>query len=348
MLIPHSRPSINEQDIKAVTDVLASGRIAMGEKVADFERAVARYVGTEYGVAVSSGTAALDLALLSLDVGLGDEVIIPSYVCSSLYFAVKHVGAVPKIADIDLQDLNMSAEGVRKLVGPKTKAMIVPHMFGMPAELDEMLEFGIPIIEDCAQSLGAEYKGKKVGSYGTMAILSFYATKVITAGEGGMVLTNDEDLWSRIDDLREYDKKGLTPVKYNYKMTDFQAALGLSQLGRLKDFILRRKHIASKYDQRFSSFRVKLLDKPSYKNSVFYRYVIMIEELEKIQTALKKKGVMCERPIFKPLHQDIRSFKCPNSDLAHDHALSIPIYPMLSEEEIEYLFDMLDEFVPRN
>ena len=348
LLIPHSRPTISEQDIKAVADVLASGRISMGEKVEEFEEAVARYVGTKCGVAVSSGTAALHLALLGLGVGLGDEVIIPSFVCSSLYFAVKHVGGVPKIADVDSQDLNVSAEGVRRLIGSKTKAVVVPHMFGMPAELDEMLELGVPIIEDCAQSLGAEYRGRKVGGFGVVSILSFYATKVITSGEGGMVLTGDEDLCSRISDLREYDKKALTPVKYNYKMADFQAALGLSQLSRLDDFILRRRRVASEYGQFLSRFRVKLPSERAHKNSVFYRYVIMVDELEKIQTALKKNGVMCERPVFQPLHRGLTSFKCPNSDLAYDHALSIPIYPMLSEEEIEYVFHVFDEFMPRN
>lgn len=343
MIIPHSRPTIDQGDIKAVVDVLASGMIVQGKKVKEFENALARLVGARYGVAVSSGTSALHLALLGLGVGVGDEVIMPSYVCSSPYLAVLHAGAVPKVVDIDLSDFNICASAMKEHLSPKTKAIIVPHMFGTPAELDELLELGIPIIEDCAQSLGAEYKSRRVGGFGELSTFSFYATKLITTGEGGMVLTSNKEICDRIIDARDYDKKPLTPTKYNYKMTDFQAALGLSQLRKLQYLIEKRRQIASVYTDRFSEYNVEVPRNFDHKKSVFYRYIIMVDEIERVQKSAKKKGVTCEKPVFRPLHKSLPLFKCPNSDRAHSYALSIPLYPSLSEKEIEHIFRTFDD-----
>jgi len=177
MIIPHSRPMIDAEDTKIVSDVLASGMIAQGKSVMKFEAKIAEYVGVKYAVAVSSGTSAIHVALTSIGVGKGDEVIMPSYVCSSPYMATLHAGAIPKIVDIDRSDYNISIHATRKNITNKTGAVIVPHMFGTPADLDDFLELGVPIIEDCAQALGAEYRGKKVGSLGLASIFSFYATK---------------------------------------------------------------------------------------------------------------------------------------------------------------------------
>lgn len=347
MIIPHSRPLIDQEDIKAVADVLHSGQIAQGEKVEQFENAIARFVGTKFGVAVSSGTAALHLALLALGVGAGDEVIVPSYVCSSPYFATSHAGATAKFVDIDLSDMNISTAEVRKHVSSRTKAIVVPHMFGTPAELDDLQDFGIPIIEDCAQSLGALYKKRLVGSFGDLSVFSFYATKMITTGEGGMVLTNSRELHQKIADVRDYDRKPLIPIRFNYKMTDVQAALGLSQLKKLPRFIERRRGIASTYNERFSKYNVVVPSEHSHKKSVFFRYVIKVKKRKNIETKAKKNGVMCEKPVFLPLHKNFKSAKCPNSDDAHSHALSIPIYPNLSEQEIAYLLEKL-EFIFEN
>jgi dTDP-4-amino-4,6-dideoxygalactose transaminase len=226
MVIQHSKPSVDHDDIEAVVDVLNSGNIAQGEKVEEFERNVAGFIGIKHGVAVSSGTAALHLSLIGLGVGPGDEVIIPSYICTSPYLATLYVGASPVIVDIDTTDFNISKKMAKKAITPKTKAIIVPHMFGTPAELDELLDTGVPVIEDCAQSLGAIYRGRKVGGFGKLSICSFYATKLITTGEGGMVLTNDDEIYRNISEIRQYDKKSLNTLRYNYKLTDFQAALG--------------------------------------------------------------------------------------------------------------------------
>ena len=341
MLIPHSRPFIDQEDVSAVSDVLSSGNIAQGEKVREFECAIARFIGTKYAVACSSGTSALHLALLSLGLVSQDEIIMPSYVCSSPYLAISHAGAKPRIVDIDLLDLNICASNIKKELNIRTKAIIAPHMFGCPAELDRLVDFGIPLIEDCAQSLGAEYNKRRVGCFGDLSTFSFYATKMITTGEGGMVLTNNEEFYSKIVDYRDYDKKPLVPARYNYKMTDFQAALGLSQLRKLPYFIERRRHIASVYAERFSRFPIEIPIVPSHKKSVFYRYVIRSDRMKNIQERAKKKEVMCQPPVFEPIHKNVANVECPNSDMAFEKALSIPLYPSLTDEEIEYLIQTL-------
>lgn len=339
MIISHSRPYIDEEDVRAVAEVLASGRIAQGEKVNEFEKALARYVGKKYGVAVSSGTTALHLALLSLGVGSGDEVMMPSYVCSSPYFATLHTGAQPKIADIRLENYNISASTIHPQISSRTKAVIVPHMFGAPAKLAPILELGIPVVEDCAQSLGAEYESDRVGSLGKVSVFSFYATKMITTGEGGMILTDDEKCYARLLEFRDYDRKALAPAKYNYKMTDLQASLGISQLSKLPMFIERRRRISSIYSAAFLELGVQLPKASSESMCVFFRYVIMLHDvnLERIRKKSRANGIFCERPVFKPLHRSFAAVECPNSDKAHDHALSIPLYPSLSEEEIDYV-----------
>ena len=337
MIVPHSRPSIDQEDIEAVTQVLASGNIAQGKKVREFENELKRYVGTKYAIACSSGTAALHLALVGLGVKKGDEVIVPSYVCTSPYFATLYAAAKPRIVDIDRVNLNICAETVKGRLTRKVKSIIVPHMFGNSAELDKLLEFGIPLIEDCAQAVGAEYHDQKVGSFGSLSVFSFYATKMITTGEGGMILTNNKDFYASMIDTRDYDKKPLTPIKYNYKMTDFQATLGLSQLKKLQRFIRRRRQIASFYDEQFSGFNVISTRDVVHKKPVFYRYVVTVNRLNYIRKKAKKNGVICEKPVWKPLHRFFSSVKCPNSDHAFKHILSVPIYPSLKEEEVEYV-----------
>jgi perosamine synthetase len=346
MIISHSRPFIDEDDIKAVYVVFASGKIAQGEVVRKFEDAIAGFVGVKYGVACSSGTSALHLCLLSLGVRAGDEVVMPSFVCSSPYFATLHAGAVPRIADINSVDFNINAESVGKQLTAKTKAIIVPHMFGTPSDLDELLELEVPIIEDCAQSLGADYKGKHVGSFGVLSAFSFYATKMITTGEGGMVLTNKGEFFEKVSDLRDYDKKLLSPTKYNSKMTDFQAALGLSQFKKLRYFIERRTQIAAVYNEAFSKYQVELPSSPSHKKSVHFRYVIKTYDRDRIRLEAREKGVTCERPVFQPLHDSLGLKNFPSSDEAKLRALSIPIYPALLKDEIDYIINTLGKALP--
>ncbi|MFA4932791.1 MAG: DegT/DnrJ/EryC1/StrS aminotransferase family protein, partial [Caldisericia bacterium] len=189
-MIPHSKPTLDQRDYNAVLRVLQSGQISQGEYVKRFEANLSEFVGVKGGVATNSGTSALHLALLALEVGKGDEIILPSYVCTALLNAINYVGATPVLVDIEPDSFNLDAKRVKESLTEKTKAIIVPHLFGLPADMEELQSFGIPLIEDCAQALGATYKGKQAGSFGALSIFSFYATKVIASGEGGMVLSD--------------------------------------------------------------------------------------------------------------------------------------------------------------
>jgi len=334
--IPHSRPSIIGSDIKAVSSVLESGQIAQGPGVDKFEKQFSDFIGKKETAATSSGTAALHLALLSLGVKEGDEVIVPSFVCAAVLNAVLYTGATPVITDIDPGTYNISVDAVEGAITQKTKAVIVPHMFGCPAEIDELSKLGTPIIEDCAQSVGAHYKGRKIGSFGIVSVFSFYATKVFTSGEGGMVVSDSEELISRVKDLREYDNKDEYALRFNYKMTDIHAALGLNQLSCLEEFLDRRRMIADLYFKEFKDCRFSLPVKKEGREHIYYRFVVQTEEDASIYLErLQKNNVMCRRPVYIPLHVCLGLSGLPNTMEAWKKTISIPLYHSLTEEEIE-------------
>lgn len=334
--IPHSRPSISQSDRDAVSSVLESGQIAQGPAVDKFEKQFSEFIGKKGTAATSSGTAALHLGLLSLGVRGGDEVIIPSFVCTAVLNAVNSTGATPVVADIDPHTYNISVDSVKGAVTQKTKAVIVPHMFGCPAEITELSNLGIPIIEDCAQSVGANYKGQKAGSFGVLSIFSFYATKVFTTGEGGMVVSDSEELISRIKDLREYDNKDVYALRFNYKMTDIQAALGSSQLSHLEEFLERRRMIADLYFKEFKDCDFSLPVRKKGREHIYYRFVIQTEEEESgFLERLQKNNIMCQRPIYIPLHVYLDLPGFPHTMEAWKKSISIPLYPSLTEEETE-------------
>jgi len=334
MLIPHSRPYLDNSDSAAVASSVKTHHITQGKSVERFEEAMAEYIGVKSAAAVNSGTSALHLGLLALGVRPGDEVILPSYVCIAPLNAVCYCGATPKLCDINKEDFNISAKEIKKKINKKTKAVIVPHMFGMPADLDDLLKLGVPVIEDCAHSIGAEYKNKKVGSFGRLSIFSFYATKMLACGEGGMVCSDLPVLINKIKDLREYDKKDKFSVRFNYKMTDIQASLGLSQLSKLNMFIKRRKELASGFNACFSGSRTELPVSVENKKPVFYRYVVRIKaDLDKTIKCAQAYGLSCRRPVHKPIHRYLREIGFPNTEQAWKTALSIPLFPSLTEAE---------------
>lgn len=338
-MISHSRPTLDQNDFDSVLDVLKSGHLAQGEQVARFEEALSSFVGVRNGVAVSSGTAALHLSLLALGVGEGDEVIIPSYVCCALLNAVMYVNAVPVIADIDRFTFNMDADDLKKRVTQKTKAIIVPHMFGLPADIDEILSLGIPVIEDCAQSIGAKYQGRYTGSFGVCSIFSFYATKMLATGEGGMILSDDDRLAGILRDLRDYDEKDGYSVRYNYKMTDIQAALGISQLKKLPLFIERRKEIAGLYNRALNEISFPVPATLEGREHIYYRYVLLLDDSSGFIENMLKMGIECRRPVFKPLHEYLGLSGYPVTDEVMGRAVSIPVYPLLGDEETSRIID---------
>jgi len=343
-IIPHSRPFITDSDLKAITSTLKSDQLSQGPQVDKFERALAEFIGQKKAAATSSGTAALHLALLALKAKEKDEVIIPSFVCSAVLNAVNYTGATPVIVDIEPLAYNISVEAVKKALTEKTKAIIVPHMFGCPAEMDKLSELDIPFIEDCAQAIGATYKGQQAGSLGFLSVFSFYATKVMACGEGGMVLSDSEDMISKIKDLREYDNKDNYLLRYNYKMTDIQAALGQNQLSLLENFIKKRKEIAARYFDELKNCDFSLPVWKDGKEHIYYRFVIKTKDdasgyLERFQ----QKGIMCQRPVYKPLHRYLNLPDLPQTMEAWPKAISIPLYPSLREEEIEKIISAVKE-----
>ena len=332
-LIPHSKPTLGNKEIEAVSEVIASGHIAQGQTVSLFEQSVAQEIGVKGAVACSSGTAALHLTLLAMDIGAGDEVIFPSYVCSALLNAVQYVKATPVLAEVDPLTHNIDPGDVKKRLSSITKAIIVPHLFGLAADLSALTSFDMPVVEDCAQAVGARYKGRRIGAFGHAAILSFYATKVMTTGEGGMVISNSRDLLDRVRDLREYDHKKSSAVRYNYKMTDMQAAMGLCQLEQLPNFVRRRKKVAREYYRAFEKLPVDLPLRD--EDHIYYRYIIGLKEDVKPKIdALKGKGIMCAKPVYMPTHRYLKLSGYPVTEKIWKGSLSIPIYPSLKEEDI--------------
>ncbi|MFN3476004.1 MAG: DegT/DnrJ/EryC1/StrS family aminotransferase [Candidatus Methylomirabilales bacterium] len=332
--IPHSRPTLGEEDLQALASVLRSGFLAQGVKVAAFEREMAKTVGVRGGVATSSGTAALHLALLALGIGRGDEVLLPSYASSALLHAVWAASATPRPVDCDPGSFNMDPEAARKACSSRTKALIVVHAFGLPAELDDLQQLGLPLIEAAAQALGALYRGRPVGSIGKVAVLSFYATKLLTTGEGGMLLSNDERILAVGRDLRAYDQKADATPRLNYKMTDLEAALGLAQLKRLPQFLKRREEIANGYRERLSELP---LEQPLFvPGRIFYRYVVKGPgRADPFLARLQALGVEARRPVFRPLHRYLGQEGFPGTEEAWERAISLPLYPSLSDEEAE-------------
>lgn len=327
-MISHSKPHITEEDIYAVKTVLESGMITKGRKVNEFEKQISDYIGTKKTFATGNGTTALILALKALGVKKDDEVILPTYVCRNVMDAVIAVNAIPVVCDIG-EFWNMESENVTKKITSRTKAIIVVHIFGITADTYSLMNFGIPVIEDCCQSFGAELNGKKTGSIGTLSMFSFHATKCLTTGEGGAVSSNDENL---IDRLSELNNKNY----FSSTMSDLQAALGISQLNRYSQMLLERKKIAENY---FDNISNPLLSLPTSlkEKSIFFRFPIKTVQLdfEMTRNYFEKNGIHVRRGVDALLHRirEIDDSEFPAATRLFNETLSIPIYPSLTSDE---------------
>ncbi len=342
LVIPHSRPTLGETEAEAVAAVVRGGWIAQGNQVAAFERAMAKVTGQAQGVAVSSGTSALYLALVALGIGSDDEVVIPSYVCTALWHAVRLTGAKPVLVDIEPATYQPSPQAVARALTRRTKAVIVPHMFGLPADVVTMKSHGIPLIEDCAQTLGVTVRGTPIGGTGELAVCSFYATKLLTAGEGGMVLGRDESLMSRVRALRQYDEQDVLDQAFNYKMTDIQAALGLCQVARLESFLARRRAIAARYHDAVRQVGLMPPSAASGLEHGYFRYVVRLPKpVDPALDRARALGIGCRRPVFRPIHRYRGLSGFPGTDAAWERALSIPLYPALTDHEVDRVVDAL-------
>lgn len=333
--IHHSKPTFYKKDANLFKSIFESSRIASGDIVRDFEKRFSNYIGCAGAIATNSGTSALHSSLLALNIGKDDEVIIPSYVCVSVLDAINYINARPILVDIDYDSFNISAKDTKRKITKKTKALIMPHMFGLPCDIDGFLKLGVPIIEDCAQSLGAKYKNRPTGSFGLISIFSFYATKLITTGYGGMVVSDSKKLLDRIRDLNEPNKRRNYKIRYNYKMSELQAALGINQLKNLRNFIKKRKEVARAYTLALSRCNLEIPAKKDDRDHVFYRYVVKTEKAAFIKKQLKKNGIEVIPPVYKPLHRYLSMNKnnFPNTERVYREVVSLPLYPALKKEE---------------
>ena len=340
--IHHSRPCVGEGEWRRLREVVRSAHLAQGPQVRAFEEEVAQTFGLSAGVATSSGTAALHLALLTLGIGPGDEVLLPSYVCTAPLQAVLYVGDSPVLVDVDPKTGNIDPDDLRRRLTPRSKAVIAVHLHGIPAPVEELLSYSIPIIEDCAQSLGATLGGRKAGSFGHLTICSFYATKLITTGEGGMVLSSRADYLEKLKDLRDYDKREDFKVRYNYKMSDLEAAMGRHQLTRLDSFLHKRNSLAAAYDERLQS--VECEPPPRVEGRIYYRYVVNVSpsSVQRIIDRLALRGVEAARPVFRPLHQHLGlTGGYAGAEACWNTHLSLPLHPDLSLEEVDEICSAL-------
>jgi UDP-4-amino-4-deoxy-L-arabinose-oxoglutarate aminotransferase len=334
-MIQHSKPWIAEADRRAVDDVLATGMLSQGDRVAEFEAAAAEYLGSSGAVAVGSGTAALTLTLKALDVSAGDQVILPTYVCRNVLEAVFSSGASPVLCDVG-DEWNMTAETVAPKISDKTAAIILVHIYGIPADTQAILNLGIPVVEDCAQAFGAQVAGAKVGTSGVIGMFSFHATKCLTTGEGGLAVSSDPILLSKMRALRD-GSENLPADRLTSPMTNLQAALGLSQLSRYPQFLDRRQKIADAY---FSGLKHCAVELPTAirGKSIFFRFPLRAQgDFESLRKQFDELGVHVRRGVDRLLHHSLGldAAGYANAERGFANTVSIPIYPALDDQEVD-------------
>jgi perosamine synthetase len=358
--IPVARPAIGQEEISAVTSVLESGMLASGDRVVEFEKKFADFCGSNHAVAINNGTAALHAALLAVGIGPGDEVIVPAFTFVATATAVAMCGAKPVFADVDEKTFNIDPRHVAERITPRTKAVIGVHLFGQPCDIEALQEIcesrSLKFIEDAAQAHGALYKNAKAGSFGHLACFSFYATKNMITGEGGMVTTSDKAYNARLRLLINHgqsEKYLHTILGYNYRMTDIGAALGLVQLKKLEKFNLRRRKNAEYYHANLSVKGLSLPFVGSGRNHVYHQFVVRLtEEFPLNRTAfmeyLKSKGIGSAVHYPIPLHrQPLFGLEndpdpCPVSTSLAGSVLSLPVHPLLDQKELAFICDTIN------
>jgi perosamine synthetase len=356
MKIPLSSPDITESEIAAVAGVLRTSRLSLGPQMEAFEQAFADYVGTPHAVAVSSGTAGLHLCIRALGIGEGDEVIVPSFTFIAAANVVRYERGTPVFVDIEAESLNMSPECIERAITARTRAILVVHTFGRPAELAAILEIAqrhqLAVIEDACEAIGAEYDGRRVGSFGDAAVFGFYPNKQITTGEGGMVVTRRPELAKRIRALRNqgrYDSDDWlqhTEVGYNYRLSEINCALGLAQLKRISEILRRREQIARLYQKHLgdvSGLVLPALEIPRGRISWFV-YVVRLDASfsddarDCVDGVLTAAGIGCGR-YFAPVHMQPsyaawRNSSLPVTEAQACRSMALPFFNRITEDEI--------------
>ena len=375
--LPFARPALGEEEIAEVVDTLRSGWITTGPKVERFTSAFAEYVGGRFAVPVSSATAGLHVALLALGVGPDDEVITTPMTFVATLNTVVHCGAVPVLVDIDAATLNIRVEEIEKKITSKTKAIVPVHYVGQPADMDPILELagsrGIAVLEDAAHAIGTEYKGRKIGSFPTTSVFSFHPNKNMTTGEGGMVVTDDEEVFERASLLKfhgmdreawkRFAKSGsprydVALPGYKYNMMDIQAALGLHQLPRLESFLRERARLAARYDEKLAGAPGLILPQrvpyPSRHAWHLYTPLVDVDRLtisrDQFMDELKKRNIGTGLH-YSAAHEFSyyanrfgwmpESF--PEAHFVSDRIVSLPLFPGLADEDQDDAIEAIRE-----
>jgi len=362
--IPLARPAIDDTDIAAVTDVLKSGRLSLGPRLADFERALATYCGTRGGVGVSSGTAGLVLALEALGIGPGDEVVTPSFTFVATANAVRLVGATPVFADISPDTLDLCPAALENALGPRSRALLAVHVFGRPAPMRMLgriaADRGLRIIEDACEALGAWSDGRPAGALGDVGVFGFYPNKIITTGEGGMIVSDDEAILSDCRRGRNHgrDAGGDAFLSrrpgHNFRLSEINAALGNSQLLRLDERVAARNRLAGDYDERLKDLPGLRIPAPVSPGDqpAWFVYVVRIaggaDRRDAVRRRLADAGIATGH-YFPAIHrlppyQDERG--CRHGPLAvtervSDEVLALPFFPGLSASDLDRIRDAL-------
>lgn len=358
-MIPVAEPNLEGNELKYVEDCIKTGWISsIGEYVTRFEEGFSRYCGVKHGVAVANGTVALHLALEALGIKKGDEVIVPSLTFVATANAVKYTGAKPVFVDSEPRTWNINPGKIEEKITEKTRAIIPVHLYGHPCDMDRIREIaekhGLVIIEDAAEAHGAEYKNKKTGSLSTISCFSFYGNKILTTGEGGMCLTDDEKLAEKMRQLKDHgmskEKRYYHPqIGYNYRLTNIQAAIGLAQLERIEQIIETKRKNAKFYNSLLKDVKgITLPVEEPWAKNVYWLYSILIEkdyklDRDRLMAELKAEGIDT-RPFFIPLHKMPYLDEGLKLQVAEDlgmKGINLPSSTKLTKEEIHKIAETI-------
>ena len=362
-MIPVLEPYLGEEELNNVIEAIKSGWISsQGKFIGEFEEGFANYHGVGYGISTSNGTAALHLALKSLGIEKGDEVIVPALTFAATANAVIYCNAEPVLVDSNLEYWCMDPNNIEEKITERTKAIIPVHLYGHPCDMDQIMDIAedhnLYVIEDAAEAHGAEYKGRKVGTFGNISCYSFYGNKIITTGEGGICITDDETLEEKMRILRDH---GMNPEKrywhdvigFNYRMTNLQAAVGVAQLNKLDKFIEKKRKIASYYQKTLKELKddklISLHPEMPWAKCVYWIYSILIEEKFNIErddliNELKDREIDT-RPFFYPINimHPYKMEKLPKAEEISRKGVSLPSSVTLDYEDISKITDTMKE-----
>ena len=363
MKYPVYIPSLNGNEKKYVDECIDTTWISSrGHFVTDFEKAFAKYIGVNYATGVCNGTVAIHLALVALGIKEGDEVIVPTFTYVASANPIKMVGATPVFVDSLMNSWQMDPEDVKRKITDKTKAIIAVHLYGHPCDMDAIMtianEHNLIVVEDCAEAIGSEIHGKKIGSFGHVACFSFFGNKTITCGEGGMVMTNDEKLY---DLLCHYKAQGVSKTReywhdvlgYNYRMTNIQAAIGLAQLEKVEEKVAKKIQLGEWYQKYLADtplvFHTPL---PGVVHTYWMCSVLArtAEERIALRDYLKENGIET-RPTFPTIHEmpmyDLKA-EFPIGKTLSQRGINLPSYPGLAEEDIAEICDIIKDYYKKN